>query len=276
MLGGTEPKRLLLENSAFELIPMKATLEKARTLRKGTKVSVTASPAKGMGATIDLTEQLHALGMHVIPHISARLTKSQEQLTEIVERLRAIGTTEVFVVGGDAEDPGDFTDAIQLIRVLDALEHPFTKIGVTGYPEGHPDISDDLLMDALVEKQPFATSVTTQMCFDVDAIRRWIEMIREHGIHMPVIIGIPGVTDITKLIGISARIGVGTSLRFLSKNRSLAAKLLKPYAPDELLDSLAELAATPELGVSGLHIYTFNQVEATYDWYLHHLRAVSL
>ena len=257
----------LLSNSAFELIPMKTTLEKAQTLPLGTKVSITASPAKGMGATVDLTEELVEMGLDVIPHISARLTKSKTELEEIVARLRQAGISEIFVVGGDADDPGDFFDAMSLIRHLETLDHPFTRLGVTVYPEGHPIIGDDLLIQALIEKQPFASSVTTQMCFDIDAIRAWIERIRALGVDLPVVIGIPGVTELTKLIGISARIGVGTSLRFLSKNRSLATKLIRPYAPDDLVASLAELAEDPDLGVTGLHIYTFNQVEATLEWY---------
>ncbi len=257
----------LLDNSSFELIPMKTTFEKAGALPAGTRVSVTASPAKGMEATVELTEQLTAIGLDVVPHISARLTKSKSELEGIVERLDALELEEIFVVGGDADDPGDFVDAMDLIRHLDTLDHPFSRIGVTGYPEGHPDISDELLMRALVDKQPYASSVTTQMCFDPDAIRDWVLAIRDRGIDLPVIIGIPGVTELTKLIGISARIGVGTSLRFLSKNRSLASKLLKPYAPDELVDSLAELADDPGLGIAGLHIYTFNQVEATFGWH---------
>ena len=166
-------------------------------------------------------------------------------------------------------------DAMALIRHLDTLDHPFTRIGVTGYPEGHPKIDDDLLIQALLDKQPYASSVTTQMCFDVEAIRSWIVRIRDLGIDLPVTIGIPGVTELTKLIGISARIGVGTSLRFLSKNRSLATKLLRPYAPDDLVGSLAELAEDPALGVNGLHIYTFNQVEATFEWYLETRASVS-
>lgn len=266
---------LLLENSAFELIPMKTTLEKAQVLPVGSTVSVTASPAKGMGATVDLAEELVEMGMEVIPHISARLTKSKHELEEVVRRLRDSRIDQVFVVGGDADDPGDFFDAMELIRHLDTLDHPFNRIGVTGYPEGHPTISDELLMQALIDKQPFATSVTTQMCFDVEAIVSWIRRIRSLGIDLPVVIGIPGVTELTKLIGISARIGVGTSLRFLSKNRSLATKLLRPYAPDDLVASLAPLAEDSELGVRGLHIYTFNQVEATLEWHSSKLAATT-
>ena len=263
----------LLEKTTFELIPMKTTLEKAQILPPGTAVSITASPVKGMVATVDLADECVDMGLDVIPHISARLTKSKAELAEIVDRLGRIGISQIFVVGGDADAPGDFFDAMALIRHLDSLDHPFTRIGVTGYPEGHPNIGDDLLIQALIEKQPFASSVTTQMCFDTEAIRSWIERIRSLGVDLPVVIGIPGVTELTKLIGISARIGVGTSLRFLSKNRSLATKLLRPYAPDDLVDALAEMAEDPDLGVNGLHIYTFNQVAATLEWYQDRLAA---
>lgn len=260
--------RTLLDNSGFELIPMKSTADKARALPSGTTVSVTASPAKGMSATVDLTEEFVEMGLDVLPHLSARLTKSREELRGILARLEEIGTRQVFVVGGDADDPGEYRDAMDLIRAMEDIGHPFDAIGVTGYPEGHPFISDELLMQALIEKQPHATSITTQMCFDVGAIEQWVREIRANGIELPVKIGIPGVTDVTKLIGISMRIGVGTSLRFISKNRSLATQLLKPYSPANLVGDLAALAEQPDLGIGGLHIYTFNQVEATLAWYL--------
>lgn len=260
--------RTLLDNSGFELIPMKSTADKALALPAGTTVSITASPAKGMSATVDLTEEFVEMGLDVIPHLSARLMKSRAELAGILARLEEIGTRQVFVVGGDADDPGEYRDAMDLIRAMEDIGHPFDAIGVTGYPEGHPFISDELLMRALVEKQPHASSITTQMCFDVGAIERWIREIRANGIELPVKIGIPGVTDVTKLIGISMRIGVGTSLRFISKNRSLATQLLKPYSPANLVGDLAALAEQPDLGIAGLHIYTFNQVEATLAWYL--------
>lgn len=267
--------RTLLDNSGFELIPMKSTADKAMALPAGTTVSVTASPAKGMSATVELTEEFVEMGLDVIPHLSARLTKSRAELRGILARLEEIGTRQVFVVGGDADDPGEHRDAMDLIRAMEDIGHPFDAIGVTGYPEGHPFIPDELLMQALIEKQPYASSITTQMCFDVGAIERWTREIRANGIELPVKIGIPGVTDVTKLIGISMRIGVGTSLKFISKNRSLATQLLKPYSPANLVGELASLAEQPDLGIGGLHIYTFNQVESTLAWYLEEREALA-
>ena len=258
----------VLRNPGFELIPMKTTLKKARSLPPGTRVSVTASPTKGMAPTIELTEQLSAIGLNAVPHLAARQTKTLEELEGIVTRLTAAGTKEAFIVGGDADDPGDFDDAMDLIQALDELEHPFEQIGVAGYPEGHPNISNDRLMGALVEKQPYAAYIGTQLCFDVATIETWVREVRHQGIELPIVIGVPGVTDLATLIGISARIGVGTSLRFLSKNRSIASRLSRRYSPQDLVEALADLAEDRDLGIDRLQFHTFNQVDATYDWYV--------
>ena len=260
-------KAALLSNTVFELIPMKTTVEKARLLPPGSRVSVTASPAQRMSATIDTSEQLTRLGLEVVPHLSARLTSGHDELAGIVERLRAIEIDEIFVVGGDVTEPGEFFDAMALLDALRSMGNPFERIGVAGYPEGHPNISDDALMDALIDKSASASHVTTQMCFDAEAIRRWVGTIRDRGVTLPVTVGVPGVTDLTKLISISARIGVGTSLRFLAKNRGLAGRLLRPYTPDALVDSIADIARDPSLGITGLHVYTFNQVDPTLEWF---------
>ena len=265
----------LLEHATFELMPMKTTLEKARALPAGTRVSVTASPGKDMTATVKLCEDLVELGLEAVPHLSARMTKSHAELREIVRRLSALGTTEAFIVGGDSDRPGDFFDAMDLIRALDDLGMPFRHLGVTGYPEGHPHIADSLLDEALSDKAPYADHVVTQMCFDTEAIERWIRSIRDRGIDLPVVIGIPGVTDIAKLMGISTRIGVGTSIRFLSSHRSLATRLLRPFAPGDLIERLAQLAEDPDLDVIGLHVFTFNQVEATHGWFAETQRGVA-
>ena len=257
----------LLAEASFELIPMKATLEKAAALPPGSSVSVTASPAKGMDATMDLTIALREQGFDAVPHLSARLIKDRRQLSGLLKRLNGAEIDHVFVVGGDADEPGRFPDALSLLREMADVGHDLADVGITGYPEGHPFISGDLLRQALLDKQPYATYLATQMCFDVDGIETWIKGIRADGVKLPVKVGIPGVTDPVKLIGIAGRIGVGTSVRFLRKNRRAVWRLLFPgaYKPTKLLKSLGQL--DPDLGFYGLHIFTFNQVEPTVEWW---------
>ena len=82
---------------------------------------------------------------------------------------------EVFVVGGDADPPaGDYADAGDLLEELARLAHPFTRVGIGGYPEGHPLIPDDRLLEALRRKQPFASYLVTQLCFDAGALATWV------------------------------------------------------------------------------------------------------
>jgi methylenetetrahydrofolate reductase (NADPH) len=38
------------------------------------------------------------------------------------------------------------------------------------------------------------------------------------------------------------------------------------YTPDDLVDLLDAAATNPETNISGLHIYTFNDAEATKSW----------
>jgi methylenetetrahydrofolate reductase (NADPH) len=246
---------------------MKTTYEKSAALPPGATVSVTASPAKGMQATVDLAVALHDDGYDVIPHLSARLTKTRAELTDIVAQLERAGIDKAFVVGGDADEPGDFFDAMALIRALDDIGHHFTSVGVTGYPEGHPIISEEALMRSLEEKQPYAAYIATQLCFDPAKIAEWVGSIRARGVTLPVMVGVTGAIDTIKLMTIGARIGVGQSLRYLSKNRKAVTRMLRPghTTPDEVVDALAP--RSEELGLAGLHVFTFNAVEETVEWY---------
>jgi len=257
----------LLDNCIFEVIPTKTALEKAASLPSGASVSVTASPDKGMGATVELAIQLAEQGFHVIPHLSARGTKTGAELDSIVASLDNAGINHVFVVGGDATDPGDFPDALSLLEALADTGHPFDRIGVTGYPEGHPTIPDDELMAALIAKLPHASYLATQMCFDAAAIEKWIRTIRAERVELPIWLGVPGAVGVAKLVTIGARIGVGQSLRYLRKNRRVMTNVVRggATATDDLVTKLGPGAA--DLGIAGLHVFTFNAVADTADWW---------
>ena len=251
--------RRVLEDPLFELIPLKNVLDQARHLPDGATVSVTASPAKGMEATLDLAADLQNMGFDVVPHLSARLTTDRSHLQRILDRLDGLEISRVFVVGGDAEEPGEFFDGLSLLQAMEDIGHRFTRIGIPGYPEGHAVIPDD--------------SLTTQMCFSAAAIVDWLWRQRGRGIHLPVTLGMPGVADRLRLLKISARIGVGDSVRFLRKNLGLAGRFMLPggYNPAELLEELGTALDDPDLNVAGVHIYTFNSCDTTEDWRLRYL-----
>lgn len=258
----------LLGRPTYEVIPLKKAMEAASGLPGGSTVSVTASPSQGMAATVELAVELAVHGFAVVPHFSAKMIKSQAELEWLVAQCGSAGISQALVVGGDVGDAGPFPDGLSLLQAMADMGHPFTRIGIPGYPDGHPFIPDHTMQQALHDKARFVAWVTTQMCFSDQALLTWVADQRRRGIDLPVVIGIPGVAEVRKLAGVAARIGVGDSKRFLSSNTGLIGRLVRPggYAPDELLTALAPLYTDPVAGVAGFHIYTFNQVETTERW----------
>ena len=264
---GNAAIRTLLEDLTYELIPLSNVLRQAEFLPEGARVSVTASPAKGTQATIDLSLELQQRGFDVIPHISARQTRDRAELAGMLTQLGDAGIDRAFVVGGDADPPGQFFDALAVLRAMEAIGHNLT-VGIPAYPERHHFISDDAIQQALIDKERYAAYMTTQMCFTPATIADWISGQRQRGIGLPISIGIPGVAELHKLVGISARIGVGASMRFLAKNASLAGRLVRPggYSPDDLIVGLSDVLADPIADIRSFHCYTFNRVEKTEEW----------
>lgn len=259
--------RELLGRPLFELIPLRDALDRAEALPAGAATTVTASPSHGIESTIALSEALTARGHMVTPHLAAHMIRDRAHLEDVLTRCRAAGIRSAFVIGGDARDRGPFHDATALLDAIHELGHPFSSIGVAGYPEGHPAIPDERLRASLLAKQPHASYVTTQMTFDGDAIAGWIRRIRADGVTLPVHIGIPGAVRIRKLVRVATRIGVGGSLRYLRKNRQLVQLLFRrTFTPERLLRSLATSLTDRAADVAALHLFTFNQVEETVAW----------
>jgi methylenetetrahydrofolate reductase (NADPH) len=267
--AGRAALRGVLADPIFELLPLKSLPDQIPHLPAGALVSVTASPAKGIDATLDQAARLQADGFRAIPHLSARMIANRASLAGLLRRAREAGLTRAFVVGGDADEPGDYLDGLSLLRAMTELGHPFTTIGCPAYPQGHPDIPDAALAQALVDKAPYVRHVTTQMDFDTKAITAWVRSRRAEGFEPDVVIGVPGVADPQKLLSIAARIGVKDAKRFLVKNVRFVTGLAKSggfYKPTGFMEDLAPLVADPDARVTGLHLYTFNAVEATETW----------
>jgi methylenetetrahydrofolate reductase (NADPH) len=268
--GGAAPIGRLVADARLEVIPMGGVEDRVRTfLPVGSSITVTCSPGKGPDRTIDLAERLHAAGYMVLPHVSARTVRSVGHLEEILGRVAAAGLGQLFVIGGDGSEPlGPYASAVELLAAIAEAPNPPGEIGIGGYPEGHPLIDDDTLMRALAAKQPYATHIATQICFDPVRIAKWIRVIRAADITLPIFVGMAGAVNRRRLIEVSLRVGVGPSVKFVSKHGSLVSRLMRRggYRPDEFVTRMAPFAARREYGIRGLHVFSFNQVESTQQW----------
>ncbi len=259
----------LLARPRFELVPVGGLDEQISRLPPGSTVAVTCSPRRGLEPTLLLCERLASMGFRGVPHLAARLVASRDHLSEVAGRLEGAGIREIFVIGGDATKPaGPYDSALALLRSLADMDVRFEDVGVAGYPERHPLIDEGRLRRALLDKQPFASYLVTQICFDPMAITGWVERQRREGIRLPVYVGVPGVVNRAKLLKISMRIGVGGSIGYLRRHGNVVVRLARRtgYRPDSFVTNIATLLDAATFDVVGFHINTFNQVEATERW----------
>jgi methylenetetrahydrofolate reductase (NADPH) len=268
--GGLHRAAPLLQHPRYEVFPA-ASVEDAvlEWVPTDLTVTVTASPARGLDPTLDLTERLTARGYSVVPHLSARLVRDPGHLAEIVARLTACGVDDVFVPAGDADPPaGDFDSALSLLDQLAELGSPFPQVGVTGYPQSHPKIGDDITVQAMWDKRRHATYLVSNLCFDAGTLRRWIARVRARGVTLPLFAGLAGPVDQARLLKMAAKAGVAESARFLTGHAEWFLRLGTPggYSPDRLLERAGATLADPASAVAGLHIFTFNQLQQTEQW----------
>ena len=246
----------------IEIIPSEGIVEQVQArVPRTTTLSVTCLPHHGIERTMRTAIELSDDGYTVVPHLAARSIRSRAELTGIVRGCDAAGIREVFVIGGDRKQAaGNYDSAFPVLEDIAQYTGGLMLAGVAGYPEGHPAVSPLDLLDGLLAKQHLATHVVTQMCFDAGKIHDYAALLRREGVNLPVWAGVAGSVPRTKLVALATQIGVGSSLKFLSRKGPLARKLLSGdrYSPASLVTGLE----TQPGSIAGIHLYSFNNLDA--------------
>ena len=226
-------------------------------------VSVTCLPHHGPARTVQASVNLARLGYHTVPHLAARSITGEAELHSLLLQLQEAGVSELFLVAGDRRTPaGPYSWSGQLLEAVNTYSPGFS-VGIAGYPEGHPQLSQEQLTSSLLTKAPLASSMVTQMCFSAEAISRYLRTIRKSGIQLPVWVGVPGPVSVRKLVTMGARLGVGRSLK-LARGTGMTAALWRrddflSYDSGRLIREVhQELAGDPLF--AGFHVYTFNDL----------------
>jgi len=261
-----------LARPRYEILPLPGIVDDVLAhVPPPVKITVTASPTRGLEATLRIVETLASRGYAAVPHLAARLIRDGEQLEDTLARLEAAGIREVFVVAGDARrQAGEFADAAGLLTAIGDFRARYHEIGISGYPESHQFISDEMTIEAMFEKEPMATHIVSQICFDPNVIAAWVRRVRERGTLLPIWIGVAGAVSNRRLMHMAVRIGLGESARFLRAHRGWLRAFSRRghYTPTKLLDELAPSFADPAARIGGIHVYTFNELQRTERWRL--------
>jgi methylenetetrahydrofolate reductase (NADPH) len=250
-------------------------LEAKDVIPAGSKVNVTFLGNEDLEMRVSAAKAVLAEGFIPVPHISARRLGSQAQLEEFLSALQEVGATEhVFAVGGDPATPeGPYEDSLAVIRSGLLQKYGVREVSIAGYPEGHPDIANDVLTRALNDKsaalaeQGLDATILTQFAFDTAPVMTWINSVRAQGIQTPIRIGTPGPAGIKRLLGFARRFGIGANAMIVKKYGFSLTNLMGVAGPDRFVTDLSGLLAEePASGSVKLHFYTFGGLKATAEW----------
>jgi len=241
---------------------------------RGTRVYVSAVPTRPIQEPLDSAIRLKAAGFGPVPHIAARAFASAAALDRFLAQLtQEAGVERILIIAGDRDRPaGDYRSALEVIDGGLLRRRGINEIGIAGYPEGHPRISQQDLDRALMDKIAAAEAtgikvhIVTQFCFDAAAILHWIRRLRDFGLEHPVRVGLAGPTSLPALLRYARRCGVRASIEGLARQSGLARQLFAMTAPDALVQALARARSDHRLGVVKPHFFAFGGLAATARW----------
>lgn len=265
----------LFTDYSLEITPkdVEALQNAAHMIPQGTLISCTFLPGAEFEDRVRAARAIQDLGFKPVPHISARRLLVKEDLNRFLDMLKAqIDLKHVFVIAGDPSEPlGPYDDALAVIQSGTLKEYGIEHVGISGYPEGHPDITDEKLAKAMHDKvaslkeQGIDYSIMTQFGFDADPVLDWLKQIRAEGIDGPVRIGLAGPASIKTLLRFAARCGVGTSAKVVKKYGLSITSLIGSAGPDPVIADLVP-ALGAEHGKVHLHFYPFGGLVKTNEW----------
>jgi methylenetetrahydrofolate reductase (NADPH) len=246
----------------------------AAVARPGTRVYVSAVPTRPAQDAIEAVASLRAAGFEPVPHLAVRNFATVRDLDDFLDRVTGeAGVRRVLVIAGDRDQPsGDFRSSIEVIDGGALQRHGIVEIGIAGYPDGHPRISEQDLERSLAEKihvaetTGMAVHIVTQFCFDAPTILKWIGRLRDFGVEHPVRIGLPGPTNLATLLRYARRCGVRASAQGLARQAGLVRQLFAMSTPDVLVRAIAEARAHKHLGEIAPHFFSFGGLAQAARW----------
>ena len=241
----------------------------------GTRLYIAHVPGTDFDDTVTLAARLRKEGMEPVPHVVGRRIESLATLEDFLARLAGdAGVKQVLVVAGDVSTPvGDLSSGLEILESGLLERYGLLRVGVAGHPEGHRDVADDVLRDALRRKNEYARQtgafvyIVTQFTFSADPVVAWETANRSDIGQLPVTVGLPGLASTKTLLKYAMDCGVGASLQAFSKRAASLTKLLTVSTPDDIVVGLARhKAQSPQTHISGVHFFPFGGLKRTADW----------
>jgi len=213
---------------------------------------------------------IHRLAGETGVPLAAHLTcvgASCQELDGVIDDFRSLGVERFVVLRGDSPDgvgaayrphPDGFQDTADLVRHLKATGAK--DIGVSAYPERHPDSPDwNSDIDTLKRKvDAGADRAITQFFFDNDDFEAYVRRVRAAGLSIPIVPGILPIHNINAVRNFAARCGASLPETILDRFEGLDPSTVEhrrvavEIAQEQIEDLLAR-------NVGAFHFYTLNR-----------------
>lgn len=267
----------LVRNYSIETtVPQAERVERfSDAVPPGTCLYIAHIPGTNFQDTVNLAARIRREGMEPVPHVVGRRIESLAVLEDFLKRLSGdAGVRQVLVVAGDNANPaGELTSGLQILESGLLEKYGVRTVGVAGHPEGHREVTEPVLRDALRRKNAYAERtgakvyVVTQFTFTADSVITWETSHFDDIGRLPVTVGLPGLASAKTLLKYAMDCGVGASLQAFSKRAASLTKLLTVSAPDDIIVGLAGYRErVPKTHLTSVHFFPFGGFKKTADW----------
>lgn len=277
-----DPKERVVEfvrTASLEITPhdQASVAELTGLVPPGTAVYVTHTPKASVRDVADTACHVESLGFRAFPHLVARRIASEAALDAALRRLRDHGVTRAMLVAGDLSTPaGIYSGTLDILESGRLVAAGIDTLGVAGHPEGHKRIGSTLLWQSLRQKQEYGEQtgarihIVSQFGFDPGALVEWERQLTEHGIALPVHVGIAGPASLKTLIKYAMLCGIGASLNALMANLSAlsTARHLVTSADEMLLAVVRAREGALARRIVQPHFFSFGGMRETARWLL--------
>ena len=237
-----------------------------------------------VGKNLEVLDKIRKDGKAIpVTHFTC-IGNTKEDIKEQLENYLAHGIDHMLALRGDLPygwqgTGGDLHYATELVSFVRKEFGDKFSIAVAGSPEGHIACrSLDADVSFLKQKQDEgADFIMTQLCWDMDQFRRWMDKIRGAGIWLPVDVGIMPVLDAAATINMALSRNGCVIPRALAEIISKNWIFPNVFAPNESEESIAAKKASFKeagmdytiklideyrtCGIDGIHLYALNKWE---------------
>ncbi len=234
-----------------------------------------------VGRNREVCQEIIKAGTIPVTHFTV-IKNTKEGIKEQLQNYLADGVDHMLALRGDiprgeTTTCGDFNYATDLVAFVRKEFGDKFEIAVAGSPEGHIACRS-LEADIAVLKQKQdngADYIMTQLCWDMEQFKYWLDAIDKAGVTMPVDVGIMPILDQAATINMALSRNGCVMPRELSRLISKYWIFPNPFDKEPFDDALEQKKADFKkagieytirqideyraLGINGIHLYALNK-----------------